>query len=271
MRRLLAALLFCLAVAAAAPAFAREEILSFDVDVTVQTDGDLLVEENIVIRAEANQIRHGIYRDIPIGVMDDRGLWTADGFDLLGVQQDGKESPFHTRRQGRFLRIYIGDADTDLSPGVYAYTIFYRMSGQIRFFDGFDEIYWNATGTYWSFPILGATARVHLPEGAVAQQVAAYTGARGDNGSAYVVSGGGTRTVSFRTTSGLAPGEGLTVAVGFTKGVVTKLGRRADLVPGLRESARVHMARAVFHEVCLQRGQALSVWNVHMDCPCALS
>ncbi|MGE0232450.1 MAG: DUF2207 domain-containing protein [Flavobacteriaceae bacterium] len=266
MRLFFTALLFCISVLAAAPALAREEILAFDIDVTVRKDGDLLVEENITVRAEGNQIRRGIYREIPFGVLDERGLWTTNGFHLLSVQQGGKDSPHHTVSQGRLLRIYIGDADTYLSPGVYAYTIVYRMSGELRFFDGFDEVYWNATGNGWSFPILSTSARVHLPEGAVAQQVAAYTGAQGEKGSDYYVSGEGTRTVSFRTTRVLAPGEGLTVAVGFTKGVVMTLGRRADLVPNLLESARIAMAEEVSDEMSRQRRQTP---NAFLDRRCA--
>ncbi|MGE0232449.1 MAG: DUF2207 domain-containing protein [Flavobacteriaceae bacterium] len=224
MRLLLTALLFCLAAFGSSPALAREEILSFDIDVTVRKDGDLLVEENITVRAEGNEIRRGIYRDIPIGVLDDWGFWSKKGFDIVSIQQGGRDSPYHTETYSqekiRFLRIYIGDADTYLSPGNYAYTLVYRTSRQLRYFAGFDEIYWNATGNFWTFPIRGATARVHLPEGAVAEQAAAYTGAYGASGGNYRSNGLGTESVSFSTTRALAPGEGLTIAVGFTKGVV---------------------------------------------------
>ena len=61
----------------------------------------------------------------------------------------------------------------------HTYRIAYRTTRQLRRFDGYDEVYWNATGNFWSFPILSATAEVHLPEGAKSLQVAGYTGGSG--------------------------------------------------------------------------------------------
>ena len=58
-------LVFTAIAAAAAPAAAREEILSYIADINVQDDGALEVTETIKVRAEGRQIRRGIYRDFP--------------------------------------------------------------------------------------------------------------------------------------------------------------------------------------------------------------
>lgn len=220
MRRIAGLLVLLLALCAAGRADAREEILSFLADVEVGTDGALTVTETIRVRAEGGEIRRGIYRDIPVRALDDWGLWSKNGFDILSVRRDGRDEPYHTASATSGIRIYIGEQDVFVPTGVHTYEITYRTTRQLRYFAGYDEIYWNATGNYWVFPILEARARIRLPAGATALQQAAYTGAYGSTGGDYRVSGEGTRTVEFVTTRPLRPFEGLTVAVGFTKGVV---------------------------------------------------
>ena len=48
-----------------------------------------------------------------------------------------------------------------------------------RLFPDYDELYWNATGTGWTFPIDVAEARINLPEQAPFKQTAIYTGPQG--------------------------------------------------------------------------------------------
>ena len=59
--------------------------------------------------------------------------------------------------------MYIGDRDVYLTSGFYDYQISYRSSRQLGFFDDFDELYWNVTGSGWAFEIRQASARVSLP------------------------------------------------------------------------------------------------------------
>ena len=220
MTRLAAALLLCFSLIAASQALAAEEIREYAADITVNTDGSLEVTETITVIAEGRSIKRGIYRDIPLRAHDSWGLWTDNGFDLLEVLHNGKPSPYKTEWVDRFYRIYIGDADVLIRHGVHSYTIRYNTTRQLRYFDGYDELYWNVTGNFWDFPILKASALVHLPDGTTSEQVAAYTGGFGASGSDYRVSGEGGRELRFETTRPLGRHEGLTVVVGFTKGVV---------------------------------------------------
>src|SRR5690606_38528966 len=55
-----------LALTLALPVVAREEISAFIADVTLRTDGSVLVSETVDVNAEGIDIRRGIYRDIPI-------------------------------------------------------------------------------------------------------------------------------------------------------------------------------------------------------------
>ena len=58
----------------------------------------------------------------------------------------------------------------------------YRTTRQVGFFDKFDELYWNATGTGWTFPIDVAEARITLPEKVDFIRSAFYTGPQGAQG-----------------------------------------------------------------------------------------
>ena len=55
----------------------------------------------------------------------------------------------------------------------------YRTDRQMGYFSDHDELYWNATGNGWSFPIDHASARVLLPgdrdyDSAPAQEMRAW-------------------------------------------------------------------------------------------------
>lgn len=216
------ALWVCLAICAAfgaMPALAEEKILSFRSDVVVMANGDFLVTETIKVWAEGREIRRGIYRDFPTGFVDGDGKMAKNGFELLSARRDGHDETARVEDGGNFVRVYLGQADVYLADGDYSYELTYKTDRQVRFFPDHDEIYWNATGTVWNFPIENAIAVIHLPEGARAGETAVYTGmqwSRAQNAT-VTVSGDG-REVSFVTQQALRPHEGLTVLVSLAKG-----------------------------------------------------
>ncbi|MGI9400071.1 MAG: DUF2207 domain-containing protein [Rhizobiaceae bacterium] len=224
MRIISALILAFLLVAIPIQAGAEEQILSFESDIKVQTNGDLDVVETIKVISEGREIRRGIFRDIPLRALDKWGFWTRNGFEINEVLHNGEPSPYNTEWIGRFLRIYIGDADVFIPDGEHTYRISYTTTRQLRFFEGYDELYWNVTGNFWSFPIRNVVARVTLPEGTAVEQLAAYTGSFGAAGSDYEVSGREGSQPQFRSTRSFAAHEGMTIAVGFTKGAIAQSG-----------------------------------------------
>jgi len=197
---------------------AEERIDFFDVTIEVQKDGDIVVTERIAVTAEGAQIRRGIFRDLPRYFESD-GARLAYGYDVIGVKRDGLAEPYATETEDNAYRIRIGDADVFLEPGPHAYEIRYRVRNQIRYFVSYDEVYWNATGNYWAFPILAARVTIVLPAGARVSATRAYTGVLGAAGADYTHAGSGSRQV-FEAARPLGAGEGLTVAVGFAKGMI---------------------------------------------------
>ena len=215
-------LLFAVALACLLPlpAAAQEVIERFIATVSVEADGTLEVHESITVRAEGRLIRHGIYRDFPLQFSDDTGRTRQVGFELLGVTRDGRAEPHFTRGSDRGVRVYAGSEGTLLQPGVYRYSFRYRTDRQIRHLASGAELYWNATGNEWAFPIRQARALVQLPAGARPQRWTAYTGRAGERGTDFSATLREDGWLEFATTRTLAPGEGLTVVAALPAGVV---------------------------------------------------
>ncbi|PVB63021.1 DUF2207 domain-containing protein [Labrenzia sp. 011] len=209
-------------VAGTSASHAEELIKRFVSNVEVAANGTLTVTETITVRAEGDQIERGIFRDFPLTAEGANGRLYEVGFKLLSVLQDGEPAPHFTKRNSQGIRIYIGEEHVLLQPGDYTYTIEYETDRQIRFFEDHDEIYWNATGNEWAFPIEQATARVVLPKGVKATGWTGFTGKYGESGSdftAHAAEDG--REVIFATTKPLWDYSGLTVVVNLPKGSIT--------------------------------------------------
>lgn len=207
-----------LLVAAVFPAAAEEVINRFDVDIDVQQNGDIIVTEAINITAEGDQIQRGIFRELP-RYFENNGDRLRYDYDILSVERGGDDEPYETSTEGNAYRIRIGDPDRLLSVGEHVYEISYRVKNQVRYFDQYDELYWNVTGSYWEFPIREASARISLPEGGSYVAQSGYTGSQGADGSAYRFERVGSDYV-FETTAPLVPREGLTVSLSIEKGVI---------------------------------------------------
>ena len=218
--RLAAALV--MAIAAATPLQAEEVIKSFASDVRLETDGSVHVIETITVTAEGDKIRRGIYRDIPTVLINADGSQLHSSLSIKEIRRDGEIEPYHTEGIANGLRIYIGDADVYLSRGIYRYTITYTMTRMARRFADHDELYWNATGNYWDFPIESAVAMVTLPDGAVISDLQGYTGGYGSTEQAVTISREADNRAIFRATRSFDPYEGMTVAAIFQKGVLAE-------------------------------------------------
>lgn len=215
-------ILFALLLLLAAPLTAQERILSYDSQVHVSSDGSLGVTERTTVRAEGNNIRRGIYRDFPTRYKDRYGNRVVVDFQMIDVQRDGKPEPWFLERKANGVRINTGNDDFLPTPGDFTFTLRYRTTRQLGFFEDHDELYWNAIGTGWDFPIERGSVEVRLPSAVDADRirVEGYTGAQGEKGNSYDAKVVGPGIARWLLTQPLAPGEGLTVVMGFPKGIV---------------------------------------------------
>ena len=168
---------------ATAPAHADERILRFLSDVQVQKDSSLEVTETIDVRAEHINISHGIFRDFPTRYKGPHGSQVRVGFTFEGATLDGLPVPASVSPINNGVQIKIGDPDKLVDIGEHSYVLRYRTTRQIGRFADYDELYWNATGNGWIFPIELAEARIRLPEPVRFGQRSIYTGPQGSTAS----------------------------------------------------------------------------------------
>jgi uncharacterized membrane protein YgcG len=223
----------------AAPLSAKERITGFDSRIYVDRSGDLTVTETITAVARGDRIKRGIYREFPTDYRNRAGVRVKVGFQVLEVTRDGRTEPYHTEQAGNGVRLYVGDRDVFLNPGSYTYAITYQTDRQIGFFADYDELYWNVTGNDWEFLIDTASATIILPEGASVLQYSAYTGRTGSTASNAEITEQTDHSISFRTTVPLAPGEGLTVAVAWPKGIVPEPTRQEEVSSFLKDNLTI--------------------------------
>lgn len=200
-------------------AHADERILSFAAKLELLSNGTLDVTEFIEVRGEDNQIRRGIFRDIPTVQRNEVGGLQRLKLTVLNVKRDGQNTTWRTEAIGNAIRIYVGDANIRLGPGIFRYEINYTMARQARVHarsPDVAELYWNVTGNFWDFPIDRALATVILPTDAIADRIRGFTGYDGSTGSDVAI----TRATNpnqfvITATRGLGSREGMTVAVEF--------------------------------------------------------
>ncbi len=227
---LLAVLSWCV-LAGTALAQTQEVIEHFNSQVAVTKDGQLDVEEKIDMNFADDQ-RHGIFRTIPVKFDTAHGT-KETALRLVSVAMDDKAVPYQIARQFNDINIKIGDPKYRVS-GRHTYLIHYMVSRAVNFFDDQPEIYWNATGNEWPFPIQDATAQFILPSGVDARQVRAtcFRGSQGskDEGTFTVRDG----QIDF-STQGLAAAEGLTFVLRLPPGSVTVTSNVNELLWWLQE------------------------------------
>ncbi len=230
-------LLICLLLAGLAPSTARtagaaepvihrgERIVDFHAVVRVLGYGDLEVTETIRVQARAQQIRRGIFRDLPLYSQDRK-----HGFRVVDVRRDGEPENWFQQVSGGQTRIYIGRKNYFLPTGTYTYQLTYRTDGHVIPDGPLDTLYWNVTGNNWAFPIDHAGAEILLPEGVdpATAQWRAFTGKTGFREQKYrakAIHDG----VRFESTAMFGLYEGLSVQVEWPAGSVEHDPSRAFL------------------------------------------
>ncbi len=239
---ILAAVVFMLGSGQASAQTTGEQIQDFSVKLSVLADSSLRVEESI--EYVFPDTRHGIYRDIPYKYKARGGNFELR-IEVLGVtDKAGQNIPFSSGKSGGYVKIKIGDPDKTVT-GTVTYNISYLVRGAVNYFADHDELYWNVTGNEWIVPILSSGAEVELPEVADANvKTACYTGALGSQAVdcsvdkvARVDRGSSVRL--FKTLGQLGPKEGLTIVVGWPKGIVKEPTAQEKLIGRIKDNGVV--------------------------------
>jgi uncharacterized membrane protein YgcG len=191
-----------------------ERILNYSVEIAVESTGDIFVTEVIDYDFGSNE-RHGIFRDIPVRFQYDDQYDRIYPVDVLSVKGSiDTPDQFEEEREGDLLRIRIGDPDRTIT-GRHSYAIAYRVEGALNGFPDHNELYWNAIGTEWDVPIDKASVRVTTLR---ITAVACFAGP--ERSTLPCASGTFEEPTATFSHGALAPYEGLTVVVGFRKGLI---------------------------------------------------
>ena len=211
-----------------APAHARSwRVADFKDTVSIAADGTALVSEKITVTFDGEW--HGIHRTIPVEYPGPQGTNYTLFVKVMSVtDENGNKLKYDSGKSGAYrdLKIYIpGAVDT-----TRIVNIDYSVRNAVRFFDSYDEFYWNVTGNDWPVPIDHASAFVTLPENAAGGlRAQAFTGAYGSRESDATAEVRGADVLS-ETTHPLPMRGGLTIDIYIPQGILnppsalTKLG-----------------------------------------------
>ncbi len=211
-------LAFFLALSSAA--FASSwRVADFNDTVSIANNGATTVQERITLVFVGEW--HGIHRTIPVEYPGPRGANYTLFLNVTSVTDDnGNKLKYESSTANGFrdLKIYIpGAVDTTRTVEIN-----YTLRNAVRFFDDYDEFYWNVTGNDWPVPIDHASAFVALPISAAGSlRAQAFTGVYGsvEHDATVEVSGD---NVTSETNNPLPMRGGLTIDVFIPKGILEK-------------------------------------------------
>ena len=241
---------------------AQERISAYDSEIDIRADGSLDVTERITVHAEGSNIRRGIYRDFPTRYKDRYGNRVVVDFQMIEVLRDGRSEPWFTEKMSIGIRINTGNDDFLPVPADYTYTLRYRTTRQLGFFADHDELYWNAIGTGWAFPIESGSVVASLPQAVPVERLHAegYTGAQGEKEQRYTAELPAPGSARWQLTQPLAAQQGSTVVLTFPKGLVTAPTQSQRVLWFLKDNRGVLVALlglAGLLGYCLQRWNAV--------------
>lgn len=208
------------------------EITRFDATIRVEESGWIGVREQIEVHFTGSW--NGIFRTIPIEYRTPQGFSYRLVLEDIAVTGPGGEPyEFWTSRQGQYkkLKIRVPGANDATRTVVVSY----RVPNALKYWDDYDELYWNVTGDEWPVPIQAASAFVILPESVTGTRTALWTGGYGSVEKAASVETDGS-AYYFETRRPLDFREGLTVALAWDPGVVARPSSIGRLIRFLRSN-----------------------------------
>lgn len=179
---------------------------------------------------------HGITRIIPYTNQDGKNLTMASDQDLeIRITHNGiPEKPYKIENGDGYFSVYLGSAN-EFVHGMQTYTMEYEFEDVITDFneDGsaWQELYWDTNGNDWRQSFNRLTARVHLVDQEIINNVdsnpSCYVGAYGVNGAERCQILHSEDGFEFRAYS-LRSGENLTFDLAFDPGTFASAKLRLD-------------------------------------------
>ena len=162
---------------------------------------------------------HGIERAIPNTYRNHPTNLVIDSVE----KADGTPWNYSTNESNNYTVLRIGDA-SQYVQGTQTYVIRYTQQDVTHLFADTrsNEFYWDTNGTEWRVPTDRLTVSLAVDESLTIHltgMAACYKGSEGQNGSCNIEQAANIFTTEA---TNLAPGENLTVAIGFTPETFTE-------------------------------------------------
>ena len=203
-----------------------EEIKNYVVDIELHTDSSMTITETIDYDF-GNLQKHGIFRFIPLyfevdGQKKMYGLQQRElQFENLSVKRNGVSETYTKKvkdKNGNYF-IKIGKPNETIT-GIHSYEIKYDVLGSVRYFEDYDEVYWNAIGLDWKILIKNSEINIHSKE-IEFKDFSCYTGYVGSQNQCQSANRKSKNAVQFLEKN-LNSHQGFTVAASFDKGAITR-------------------------------------------------
>ncbi len=213
--------LFLLFTVSSAQAQQQERVLRLDSEIHIKVDTTLAVKEHITIFSTGKHFKRGIIREFPAWFTDDINHKVLLHYLDIVVTRDGQKENAFLQKEGDNYRIYIGDAQKELPPGEHSYEISYTVLRRLQYFNSYDLLVWNVTGSNWGIPVEHITATVSLPRTTrPILRYKAYINGQGTKGVDFDVQFPERGFAVFTLLRPLKPEEDFSVAVAWPKGLV---------------------------------------------------
>lgn len=199
-----------------------ERIEKFKIDIIINRDSSIDVAETITYNF-GDKERHGIFRFIPKTYFKDDLKYRTVISDYSVTDEKSNSYNVEFTSLGDKFQAKIGDPNIYIS-GVKTYVIKYKVRGAIGYFDDRDELYWNLTGNEWNVPIENIESTIKIDNFNLHNTLyfSCYSGKYGDTNdcSSSAKTALLDNQVKLESVRKFEQGEGITIALGFPKGLV---------------------------------------------------
>ena len=189
-----------------------EAIKKYDVSIQINKNGTLTVNEVIDYEFD-NDLKHGIYRDIPLRSQKSGTDIYKSHVKMNSVKRNGEPEEYTSDTSYEGVSYRVGSADRYVDSGINKYEFNYTIYNAVFEKDGIYQVYFNPIGQFWNVPIESADVSISFennePVGKnEVQQLEVYTGEYGETGKNYtVVQESG--IIKIKTNEVLEPRNGL--------------------------------------------------------------
>ena len=168
-----------------------EAIKKYDVSIQINKNGTLTVNEVIDYEFD-NDLKHGIYRDIPLRSQKSGTDVYKSHVKMNSVKRNGEPEEYTSDTSYEGVSYRVGSADRYVDSGINKYEFNYTIYNAVFEKDGIYQVYFNPIGQFWNVPIESADVSISfennqpIGENEI-KQLEVYTGEYRVTGQNYTI------------------------------------------------------------------------------------